>query len=149
MHAVFDEAAFARIEAAITEGERGHRGEIRFAIEAALDLSRVVAATTPRERALQVFSEHAIWDTEDNSGVLIYLLWADHAVEIVADRGAHRVMATARWDEICAAVTHACRSERHVDGVVDAIVAINQELQAALPAGAGDQDELPNRSIRF
>ena len=149
MRATFDGAAFERIESAIAEGEGRHRGEVRFAVEAELDLYRIWAAMTPRERALQVFAEHAIWDTEENTGVLVYLLWADHAVEIIADRGADRAMPAARWNEICAAVTRACREGRHVDGVVEAIRAISQGLQAALPASAIDQDELPNRPLRL
>lgn len=146
---VFDDAALARIEAAIAQGESGHRGEIRFAVEAELDLYRIWAAMTPRERALQVFAQQGIWDTAENTGVLIYLLWADHAVEVIADRGADRILPPSGWQEICATVTQACREGRHVDGIVAAIHAVNAVLQSALPATAadGDQDELPNRSI--
>lgn len=145
--AVFDEAAFGRVESAIAEGETQHRAEIRFAVEAELDLYRLWASMTARERALQVFAEQAIWDTEENTGVLIYLLWADHAVEIVADRGADRILTAARWQEICATLTKACHDGRHVDGVVAAIRAISEALHAALPARPDNQDELPNRSI--
>lgn len=144
---VFDAAAFERIESAISEGERLHRAEIRFAVEAELDIYRIWASMTPRERALQVFAEQGVWDTEDNTGVLIYLLWADHAVEIVADRAADRVLPAARWQEICAEVTQACRDGRHVDGVVAAVATLNQALHAALPSTARNPDELSNRSI--
>ncbi len=149
MRAVFDDAALARIEDAIAKGESRHRGEVRFAVEAELDLYQIWAAMTPRERALQVFAEQGIWDTEQNSGVLIYLLWADHAVEIIADRGAVRVLPPQGWQQICATVTQACREERHVDGIVAAIGAVNEALQAGLPANldAQDRDELPNRPI--
>ena len=71
--ATFDEAAFAGIEAAIADGERLHRGEIRFAVEAELDLYSLWAGMTSRERALQVFSEQGVWDTEENTGVLLYV----------------------------------------------------------------------------
>ncbi len=147
VRAAFDEAGFARIEAAIAEGERLHRGEIRFAVEAELDLYRLWAGLTPRERALQLFSEQGIWDTEENTGVLIYLLWADHAVEIIADRAANRCLPEGRWQEICTAMAHACRKGHHVDGVVAAVRAVNAALQATLPARDRDQDELSNRSI--
>lgn len=149
MNAVFDEAAFARIEAAISDGERHHRAEIRFAIEAELDLSRILSATTPRERALEVFAEQGVWDTEENTGVLIYLLWADQAVEIVADRGLHHVISPERWESLCAAVSRSCRENRHLAGVVDAIVALDQSMSLALPATPDSVDELPNRPIRL
>ena len=87
---------------------------------------------TPRERALQVFSEQGIWDTEENTGVLIYLLWADHAVEIIADRAANRCQPS---------------DGRHVEGVVTAIHAVSGALSAAVPAREEDRDELPNRSM--
>ena len=144
---VFDEAAFERVESALAEGESLHRGEIRFAVETELDLYRLWAAMTPRERALQVFAEQGIWDTEENTGVLIYLLWADHGVEIIADRGANRTLPAARWEEICATLTQACRDGRHVDGVVAAIRAINEALRTALPAMTDNPDELPNRPM--
>jgi uncharacterized membrane protein len=147
VRATFDEAALARIESAIAAGESLHRGEVRFAVEAELDLRPLWIGTTPRERALQVFSEHGIWDTEENTGVLIYLLWADHAVEIIADRAANRSLPAGKWMEICEAMARACREGRHVDGVVSAIGAVNDALTAALPAGGTGQDELPNRSI--
>ncbi|HZH07106.1 MAG TPA: TPM domain-containing protein, partial [Lautropia sp.] len=145
VRAVFNDAAFRRIESAIAAGETLHRGEVRFAVEAELDLYRLWAGMTPRERALQVFSEQGIWDTEENTGVLIYLLWADHAVEIIADRTASRCLPPARWLALCESMAQACRENRHVEGVVTAIGDVNQALQAALPATAQDADELPNR----
>ena len=145
--ATFDAAALARIEEAIAGGERRHRGEIRFAVEGDLDLYCLWAGMTPRERALQVFAEQGVWDTEENTGVLIYLLWADHAVEIVADRVAHRCLPAERWQEICSRVAQACRDGRHVEGVLSAVQAVNDALAAAVPALAENQDELPNRSI--
>ena len=145
VRAVFDEAALDRVQSAVAEGENLHRGEIHFAVEAELDLYQLWASMTPRERALQVFAEQGIWDTEENTGVLIYLLWADHDVEIIADRGAHRILPAARWDEICATMARACRDGRHVDGVVSAIRALNEELRVALPAQGVNPDELPNR----
>jgi uncharacterized membrane protein len=147
VQATFDAAAFARIEGAIEAGERRHRGEVRFAAEADLDLYSLWAGMTPRERALRVFSEQGIWDTEENTGVLIYLLWADHAVEIVADRTASRCLPAERWQSICAEMAQACRDGRHVEGVLAAVQAVNDALAAVVPAGEHDRDELPNRSI--
>jgi uncharacterized membrane protein len=147
VRATFDDAVLERIESAIAAGENLHRGEVRFAVEAELGLRPLWIGTTPRERALQVFSEQGIWDTEENTGVLIYLLWADHAVEIIADRAANRSLPAGKWTEICDAMAQACREGRHVDGVVSAIGAVNDALTAALPAAGAGQDELPNRSI--
>ncbi len=145
--AIFDAAAFDRIEAVIGEGEGRHRGEVRFAIEPTLDPGQIWACLAPRERALQVFAEQGIWDTEENTGVLLYLLWADHAVEIVADRGIDRRVPAGRWQEICAALGAACRDGRALEGVLAALAAINETLAPVLPLGEGDRDELPNAPI--
>src|SRR5215471_4850162 len=85
----FPASALSRIESEIAEGERRHRGQVRVAIEASLPLARVLKHVTPRARALEAFGALSVWDTEENCGVLVYLLLADRDVEIVADRGIH------------------------------------------------------------
>ena len=62
------------IDKAIKASETTHRGEIRFAVEGALDIAPLLRGQTARERAIDVFSQLRIWDTERNNGVLIYLL---------------------------------------------------------------------------
>src|SRR5262249_58822200 len=71
------------IEAAIGRSEKLHRGEIRFAVESSLEPHAIWAGKTPRQRALEVFAALGVWDTEENNGVLIYVLLADRDVEIV------------------------------------------------------------------
>ncbi len=89
--------ALDRIEARIGASERQHGGEIRVCIEAGLPLSYLWHGCTARERAISVFSKLRVWDTEQNSGVLIYLLLAEHAIEIVADRGLNRHISSMQW----------------------------------------------------
>jgi len=144
----FPREAMLRIEQGITDGERGHRAEVRFAIESSLHASQLWRGTTARERALQVFSEFRVWDTEEDNGVLVYLLWADHAVEIVADRGAVRHIDPAVWRDACASLAAACRDGRQVDGAVQALAIIGAALAAAFPSdGRDNPDELPNAPL--
>ena len=42
-----------------------------------------------------------MWDTEQNNGVLLYLLLADRDVEIVADRGFNGKVAPVEWESVC------------------------------------------------
>ena len=146
---LFDEAAFERIEAAIGAGEGGHRGEIRFALESDLTLDDARRCSAPRERALAAFAQHGIWDTEENSGILIFLQWPLHAVEIVVDRGVCRSIDDAVWQQAIDRIVTAARDRRPVDGVVEAIELIHAALAKAMPARAGDVDQLPNRPIRL
>ena len=142
-------AALARIEAAIAEGERQHRAELRFAVEAALDLRALWMGLSPRGRAHQLFSRYRIWDTEHNNGVLIYLLWADRAVEIVADRGAAKKIDPAVWRGACDRIVAHRREGRTVEGVLEAIAQLNQALAVAYPVDPTqpNPDELSNRPV--
>jgi len=78
---------FERLTQRVAASERRHSGEVRICVEAGLPLSYLRRDATPRERAIAMFSKLRVWDTENNNGVLIYLLLAEHAIEIVADRG--------------------------------------------------------------
>jgi len=144
----FPEAALQRIEMAIAAGEQRHRGQVRFVIEPALPLARVVKAMPPRERALEVFGLARVWDTEDNAGVLVYLLLADRDVEIVADRGIHRRVGDAEWAAVCRRMEAAFRDGRYAEGAEGGIGEINALLERHFPRdGAAASNELPDRPV--
>ena len=144
----FPKAALAQIETAIAQGETRHRGQVRFAVEPALPLSRALRRVTPRERALEVFGLLRIWDTDENCGVLVYLLLADRDVEIVADRGIHRIVGSDAWETVCRKMEAAFRDGRFVEGVVAGITEINALLAQHYPRdGRSGDDELPNRPV--
>src|SRR5207248_11090070 len=117
--------AVRRFAEAIAEGGRAHAGEVGFVVGGALAMGELVRGETPRERAIEVFARLRVWDTEDNCGVLIYLLLADRDVEIVADRGVHRRVGDEAWQAICRAMEAAFREKRFLDGAIDGIDAIN------------------------
>ena len=143
----FPQAEFERIEAAIAASERSHRGEIRFVVEAGLDLAALLKGMTPRERALQVFSELRIWDTEENTGVLVYVQLIDHDIEIVADRGISARVPQAEWDAICQRMEQAFRERRFSEGTFAAIERLTALLQLHFPARAVNPNELPDRPV--
>jgi uncharacterized membrane protein len=143
----FPAQAFAAIERAIAESERTHTGEIRFAIEGALEPGEVWAGETPRQRALEVFSALRVWDTEANNGVLIYLLLADRDVEIVADRGLNGKVSAGEWTVVCNAMEDRLRAGQFEAAVIEGVRAAGQLLARHFPPlpGGRDEDELPNR----
>lgn len=143
----FPPEAFERIEAAIREEEATHRGEICFALEAALPLGALLAGLGARARAIQVFSELRVWDTEENNGVLIYLLLADQDVEIVADRGIHRAAGAGAWEAICHEMEAAFREGRFEEGVVAGIRRVSELLRRHFPAEGGPRNELSDRPV--
>ena len=105
------------IERAIKAGEETHSGQVRFAVEGALDGKPLFKNQSARERALDLFSHLRIWDTAHNNGVLIYLLLADRKVEIVADRGIDAKVGAAGWKKICAAMETDFKAGNFAGGV--------------------------------
>lgn len=133
------------IAAAIHASEKLHMGELRFAVEAGLDWPDLFAGITSRERALEVFSHLRVWDTEHNSGVLIYLLLADRKVEIVADRGIHSRVGNSAWISICQDMESKFRSGDFESGVLLGITEITALLQQHFPAQTNNPNDLPDR----
>jgi len=133
------------ISAAIQHAEAGTSGEIRFAIETALDIEDLWAGIEPRERALRVFSQLRVWDTELRNGVLIYVLMADRDVEIVADRGLSLRISPNEWEVACKLMESHFREGRFREGALAGIEAVGGLLEREFPSRTGDRDELPNQ----
>ena len=141
----FPAAVMHAIEHAIGETEGAHEGQVRFAVEHALDLAQLLAGVTARDRAIDVFSHLRIWDTEQNNGVLIYLLLADRDVEIIADRGIHARVGEG-WEVICRRMEERFRRGEFEAGVIDGIRAVGEHLQRHFPGGRGP-NELPDAPV--
>lgn len=143
----FDAEVRARIDRALRQVERLHAGELRFAIETAFDLPELWYGVTPRQRALHVFGHLGVWDTERNNGVLIYLLLADHDVEIVADRAIAARVPQAEWDAACREMEAHFRAGRFAEGSEAGIAAVGRLLGRHFPGDGADRDELPNEAV--
>ena len=70
----FSKEDLAAITNAIRDSEAQHSGQICFAVEGALDTLALLKDLSPRDRAIEVFTNLRVWDTEHNNGVLIYIL---------------------------------------------------------------------------
>ena len=135
------------IEKAIKASESAHIGEIRFAVEGALHSTPLFKGQSARERAIEVFSQLRVWDTEHNNGVLIYLLLADRDVEIVADRGIHAKVDSKEWEKVCREMEAHFKQANFKDGVVKGIQAIAQHLAKHFPTHGNGQNELPDKPV--
>lgn len=147
MRRIFPPEALAKIEQAIKTGEATHSGQLRFVVEGALDGAPLFRNQPARERALDIFSQLRIWDTADNNGVLIYLLLADHDVEIVADRGIDAKVGAAGWENICHAMEADFRAGDFERGVIKGIEAVSREMAAHFPRSTGGSNELPDAPV--
>ncbi len=147
VRAAFPAHSLNAIEQAIHEAEAKHAGQVRFAVEASLDFDALWRNQAASERAIDMFSQLRVWDTEHNSGVLIYLLLADCDVEIVADRGIHTKLGKAGWEEICLEMELAFRLGKFETGVINGIHAVSSHLQQHFPKKSTSENELPNKPI--
>lgn len=143
----FPRDALRAIEKAISDAERSHAGELRFAVEASLPLAALVKGASARGRALEVFGRLRVWDTQHNCGVLIYLLLADRRIEIVADRGIHDKVGSAAWEAICGEMQREFARGEFERGVMIGVRAIGDLLAAHFPAQADKPNELPDRPV--
>jgi uncharacterized membrane protein len=144
---IFPPQALAEIERAIKAGEQTHSGQVRFAVEGALDGKPLFKNQPARERALDIFSQLRIWDTAHNNGVLIYLLLADRQVEIVADRGIDAKVGAAGWERICTAMQADFKAGDFTGGVVKGIAAVSQQLAAHFPKHGAGPNELSDKPV--
>jgi uncharacterized membrane protein len=143
----FPPVAMRAIEKAIGEEERRHDGELRFAVEASLPIAELLRGVRSRERAIECFGRLRVWDTEHNSGVLIYLLLADRRVEIVADRGIHSRVGTAAWEAICGEMQQEFARGQFERGAVMGVRAISDLLATHFPPSGDSRNELPDRPL--
>lgn len=134
------------IEQAVIESELRHGGEIRFAVEANLGLWPLLQQQSARDRAVELFSALRVWDTEQNNGVLIYLLLADRDVEIVADRGLNGCVQAEEWEAICQAMEADFRRNAFEAGVCYGIRAVGELLVRHFPPPPDNRNELPDRT---
>jgi len=146
----FPSATLDAIEQAIARVELLHDGEIRFAIETALAPLHILNDVAARARALEVFAHLRVWDTEQNNGVLIYVLLADRNVEIVADRGFQGRVSPADWESVCRLMEDHFRAGRFELGSIAGVEAIGNLLTRHFPPrgtspGEASHNQLPDR----
>ncbi|HEY0589699.1 MAG TPA: TPM domain-containing protein [Pseudoduganella sp.] len=145
----FPAAVLTQIEQAVRRAESLHAGQICFVVEGGLDPQSLWRGQLARERAIEVFSQLRIWDTEHNNGVLAYVLLADRAVEIIVDRGIHAKAEAGVWEEICRAMEYAFRRGQYAEGVQAGVQAVAAQLGRCFPMSAPGLNELPDRPLRL
>jgi uncharacterized membrane protein len=144
---LFPSRLMRTITTAIHQCETRHRGEIRFAVEASLDVPALLRKQTARERAIAVFAQLGVWDTEHNNGVLIYVLLADHDVEIIADRGINRHVGREAWETICREMELDLRQQRFQEAMLHGISAVSAHLARHYPGQGEKINELPDQPV--
>ncbi len=143
----FPRPVLKRIEQGIADSEKQHRGELRFVVEAGLHLHDLMRDRDARTRAEEVFSQLRVWDTEENSGVLIYVQLVDRRIEIVADRGISGKVAQPEWVAICRAMESSFKEKQYTDGALHGIACVTALLARHFPSRGIHPNELPDKPL--
>ena len=143
----YPRATLAAVDAAISASEAHHRAEIRCAVETTLSAGHLYRGVGSPQRAAEVFSQLGMWDTAENNGVLLYVLLAERAIEIVADRGFAERVTTTEWTSICAQMEVALGAGRYRQGTLEAIERITALAAEHCHAGSADRNELEDRTL--
>ena len=143
-------ALLAQLAALVAASEASHSGEIRIYVEAGLPLSYLWRTASMAEishaRALSMFGKLQVWDTAQNNGVLIYLLLAEHRIEIVADRGLNKRVAPGTWSHLVEEMRAAFKSGDFEGGLTRAVQEVSTLLLQHFPLSPDQHNpnELPN-----
>ena len=152
----------ARLQRRVAASELRHTGEVRICIEGGLPFSYlwrhlrdgVPMQTIVRQRALMMFSKLRVWDTEHNNGVLIYVLLAEHAIELVADRGIDAHVGAAAWQAMVERMGRISAESQLEDGLTKALEEVSAALVAHFPQPLGPDgqaepqtNELPDEPV--
>lgn len=143
---LFPAASLEKIAKAIAHSEARHRGEICFAVEPGLHPRAVLAGQDARQRAEEVFAQLRVWDTRANNGVLLYLLLADHRIEIVADRGFDERVSAEQWRGVCQLIEERLQAGEPEAAVLRGVSAVCELVMEHFPnlAGEPDHNQVPD-----
>lgn len=130
--------AAARLEAQVRASEAAHAAELCVAIEGGLPASYLRRGLTARDRAVTLFGKLRVWDTPGNNGVLIYLLLADHAIEILADRGLIDQVPQEIWRGVAQRLSDSLADGRFEGGLAAAIAEVDALLRRHCPLADGE-----------
>lgn len=153
---VIDAAMLERLRARVAASETRHTGEIRIYVEAGLPMPylwrhlrhRAPMQSLVRERATEMFGALRVWDTHHNNGVLIYLLLAEHEIELVADRGLNVIVQASDWQAMVKRMGDAFSRGRFEDGLTQALEEVSAPLVAHFPAGpTANPNDLPDTPV--
>jgi uncharacterized membrane protein len=122
---------------AIRVAEKNTSGEIRVHLEKTTELD-------PFDRALEVFNELKMDETQLKNGVLIYLAVEDKTFVICGDYGINDVVANDFWDSTKEVMVAHFKNGNYKQGLVDGILIAGEQLKKHFPWSEDDTNELSN-----
>ena len=94
-----------------------------------------------------MFGSCNVWDTEHNTGVLIYLNLRERNLQIIADRGINQKVSPDTWQNLCQETLVYFKKQEMQTGLIMLIDAASQILKTHYPSADPQGNELDNTVI--
>lgn len=147
-HRWLTKAVKAHLTQKVSQAEQGHRGEICVIIENHLPMATAYRQDC-RERALALFASQRVWDTADNTGVLIYMNLCEHDLQIIADRGINQKIQPEHWQALCHHAIAQIQAKRPQQAIEHLIDEIGHLLRQHYPDDDLYGNELPDSLVHL
>ena len=128
----------AEVVAAIGRAEEGNLGEVRVHLE-----RKCPHEEGALERAKQIFYEQGMCQTEDATGVLLYVAIKDRLTAVYAGPGIHTCCPEAFWQKVTDRVAEGFKEGAPAKGLVEAVDEVGDLLREQVP-GEKEVNELPD-----
>jgi uncharacterized membrane protein len=94
--------------------------------------------------AVKEFHKLGMQNTEDKTGVLLYILFKDRKFEVVADKGINDKISDEKWEVITNHLTNEFKSGNFKSGIIKSLDEIKEVLMKEFPRKDDDINELSN-----
>ena len=121
---------------AIKEAETNTSGEIRVHIEDRCKIG------DPIKRAIEMFGELHMHETELRNGVIVYVAIKDHKLAVWGDEGIHKKVGQNFWNDVLATMQKYFSAKDYETGLSEAILMIGDNLKEYFPYQSNDVNEL-------
>jgi uncharacterized membrane protein len=122
---------------AIGIAEKNTSGEIRVHIEKENTIA-------PLDRAMEVFRNLNMENTEERNGVIIYVAVKSHQFAIYGDKGINEKVGHDFWDCTKDVMANHFKNGNFKHGLIDGILRAGEQLKTHFPYQSDDTNELSN-----
>jgi uncharacterized membrane protein len=122
---------------AIGIAEKNTSGEIRVHIEKENTIA-------PLDRAMEVFRNLNMENTEERNGVIIYVAVKSHQFAIYGDKGINEKVGHDFWDCTKDVMANHFKNGNFKQGLIDGILRAGEQLKTHFPYQSDDTNELSN-----
>ena len=126
------------IQDAIAQAELQTSGEIRVHIDKVCD-------GDPVERAIEVFEELKMHETQLRNGVLIFIAFSNQKLAIIGDKGINELVPSNFWDSTRDVMIQLFKKGQFTEGICAAVKEAGEQLATYFPLEEGDVNELSNK----